>query len=145
MNKKKRSKSKKLLYKITPWLIWVGLAGLMLFITIRSFISLHNGASVQDVDSRKYLPVVSELVWMFVAAVVLLLFLKFFVKIKTMCVALVGVALLGFITWFGFWAFEYTHQDSASGFLTVSVIVGSVALITALALGYEAYKRKKRK
>ena len=145
MKHRTKQRIKRLLPKIGKWSLWIAIAASLLFITINSYIRLHNGEPVQDVDGRKYAPVVSELIWMTVAGVALVFGLKFFTKLKVVYVLLIAIGLLVLIGLFGYWSFSYTHQDPVEGFLTVGVIVGSVSLFTAIALWYERYARRNKK
>jgi hypothetical protein len=145
MKKISKQRIKKLLPKIGRWSLWIGLATFMLFVSIQSYIALHGGASVQEVDGRKYTPVVNELLLVIIVAVVLLFALKLFTNLKLVYLVLIGTILFGLIGWFGLWSFNYTKQDPVEGFITVLLIIGSVSLITAMALLYERHVKLKRK
>lgn len=144
MKKRTLNKIKKLIPKIGNWSLWIGLGVFSIYISVHSFISLHNGASVRDISGRKYAPVISELLLMIGAVIFLLFILKTATKLKMIYIASIGIVLLGLIGWFAYWAFGFTHQDLAEGFLTLSIIIGSISVITAIALWREAHVRRKR-
>ena len=73
-----------------------------------------------------------------------LFLLKVTIKLKNLYIVLIGIILFGLIGWFGYWAFNFTRQDPTEGFLTILVMIGSISLITAIALAYESYVRTKR-
>ena len=145
MKKRTKQKIKKLLPKIGKWALWFAIGASLIFITVSSFIRLHNGDSVQDVGGRKYIPVVSELIWMLVAGIFLLVGLRFLAKVKLVYIILLAIILLAVTVLLGYWSFIYTHQDPVEGFLTVFIILGSVSLVTGIALWYERYARRRKK
>ena len=145
MKKRTKNKIKKLLPKIGKWSLVIGLALLSIYLSVHSFLSLHNGASIQDVDGHKYVPVLSELLLIIVVVLFMLFILKITTELKTIYIVLLGMILLGVIGWFGYWAFDFTRQDPVEGLLKVLIIAGSIALITTIGLWYESYSRRKHK
>lgn len=131
--------------KIGLWLLWAGLAAFIIWHTVSGFIQLHNGASIEDVDGRRYLPVVSEVILMTMASVFLILGLKYLTKLSIVALVMVSVCLLALTLWFGYWAFIFTGQDPVGGFITIAIIIGSVSIITIVALLVEGYRRNHSK
>lgn len=73
---------KNLIPKIGKWSLWIGLGVLCAYISIDSFLSLHEGASIRDVGGRKYAPVMNELLLMIGVAIFFLFLLKVTTKLK---------------------------------------------------------------
>lgn len=117
----------------------------LMYFTVVNFERLHNGASVAEVNGRKYSPVVSELIVMVLISAAFVFALKLLTKFNVYALTFTSFALLGLIVIFGLWAFQYTHIDPKEGFLTVAVIVGSVGLFTFVMLWYERFARSRRK
>jgi hypothetical protein len=140
----KKSTINNLIPAIGKWSLWIGLCVLCFYISINSFVNLHEGASIRDVEGRKYSPVLNELVLMTGVSIFLLLLLKVTTKLKMLWIILIGIIVFSLIGWFGYWAFNFTHQNPVEGFLTVLILIGSISLVTALALWYESYARSKR-
>ncbi len=144
MKKRTKQKLKKLFKKIFIWVGWLYIPLSLLCNSLYSFISLHKGASVRDVESHRYAPVLSELLLITVAAIFLLFALKFIAKLKIVYVIAIGLVLFGLIGVFGYWAFNFTRQEPGEGLLTLLIMIGSILLFTVMVLWYESCARSKR-
>lgn len=100
---------------------------------------------MQEVDSRKYQPVFNELLLLIVVAVFLLIALKLITKLSLLLFVPICIIVAVLIGWFGYWAYEYTLQDPAEGFLGVGLFIGFFVVFSAAMLWYESHQRRKRK
>ena len=140
-----KQKIRKYFKKARSWSSWLSIPLIWVFISTNAFTRLHNGALMEDVAGRKYMPVVSELIMMVLTAVFLLFLLRFGTKLNLLLVALIGFVVFTLIWWFGYWGFMYTRQDPPEGFLEATIIIACLGIFTALLLGYEWYSRRKQK
>ncbi len=145
MKKRTKQKIKKLIPKIYFRTLYIIIPVFVIAHAIDSFIRLHNGAPLKDLESRKYSPVDTELLIITIASMLLLGFLKVLVKISLLPFILICIVVFGLIGWFGYWAYEYTLQDPVQGFIELGIIISAVAALMGIMLWYESYKKRDRK
>ncbi len=130
--------------------LWVILSsGAMVFFIIHnsfdSFVALHNGASIEQVSSRRYSPVFSEALWLIVIATFGSMIGAIMLKWGKW--GAVGLAIVSYISIgaFAYWAYDYTHQNVTEGVMTLLITMLSTAVIVAVIMISEACVRKRRR
>lgn len=133
--------------KSNPWLIIFGVALVfaLIYRSFEDFVALHNGAPLEQIDSYRYSPVFSEVLWLVViatfASMICAIMLKWG-KIGAVTLAIVSYIPIGF---FAYWGYEYTHQNVTDGILSLLISVLSITTIVATVAIGESYARKRKK
>lgn len=133
--------------KSNPWLIIFGIALVFALIhrSFEDFVALHNGAPLEQIDSYRYSPVFSEVLWLIILATFASMICAIMFKWGKMgAVALTVVSYIP-IGFFAYWGYEYTHQNVADGMLLLLMSVLSIAAIVAAVTIGESYARKRKK
>ncbi|MNX96609.1 hypothetical protein D3C86_1289320 [compost metagenome] len=129
------------------WLILSGVALVftLIYHSFEGFVALHNGASLEQINSFRYSPVFSEALWLVIiatfASTIGAIMLKWG-KIGAAILALVSYIPIGF---FAYWGYGYTRQNVADGMQLLLISVLSIAAIVAAMVISESYIRKRKK